>query len=253
MVLEASTFQTTQQQFCNWIRVPNAEHMKICDLERMQIYRDLLFNNVCSFINLVYPIARSILPADQWQLLLEEFFQKAKCRSPFYNDISLQFRDYLTENQHPVLSQYPWLEELLQFEWLELYLDTLEIEDINIVEKTSWQLTHKVWVLVYQYPVYDWTVDTTLTDIEVMPSAIMVWRDNQDKICLERLSSLFAMLIEQMNLGIYTELELHDLIKLIAPTFSEQEITIQLNQLAATLTNLGLLNQPQNSNGSDYV
>jgi hypothetical protein len=253
MVLEASTFQTTQQQFCNWIREPNAERTKICDLERMQIYRDLLFNNMCSFINLVYPIARSILPAAQWQFLLEEFFQKAKCQSPIYNDISLQFREYLTENRHPILSQYPWLEELLQFEWLELYLDTLEIEDINIVEKISWQLTHKVWVLAYQYPIYDWTVDTTLTDIEVMPSAIMVWRDLQDKICLERLSPLFAMLIEQMNLRIYSELELHDLIKLIAPTFSEQEITIQLNQLAATLTNLGLLNHPQNSNGSDHV
>lgn len=248
MVLEASTFQTTQQQFCNWIREPSAEQIKICDLERMQIYRDLLFNNMCSFINLVYPIARSILPVDQWQLLLEEFFQKAKCQSPFYNDISLQFRDYLTENRHSVLSQYPWLEELLQFEWLELYLDTLEIEDINIVEKTTWQLRHKVWVLVYRYPVYAWTVDTTLADTEVMPSAIMVWRDNQDKICLERLSPLFAMLIEQMNLKIYSDLELHDLIKLIAPTFSEQEITIQLNQLAATLTNLGLLNHPQNSN-----
>ena len=248
MVLKVSTFQSTQQQFCNWIREPNAEHTKICDLERMQIYRDLLFNNMCSFINLVYPIARSILPVDQWQLLLEEFFQKAKCQSPIYNDISLQFREYLTENRHPVLSQYPWLEELLQFEWLELYLDTLEIEDINIVEKISWQLTHKLWVLVYQYPVYAWTVDTTLADIEVMPSAIMVWRDQQDKICLERLSPLFAMLIEQMNLRIYSELELHDLIKLIAPTFSEQEITIQLNQLAATLTNLGLLNHPQNSN-----
>ena len=248
MVLKVSTFQSTQQQFCNWIREPNAEHIKICDLERMQIYRDLLFNNMCSFINLVYPIARSILPAAQWQFLLEEFFQKAKCQSPIYNDISLQFREYLTENRHPILSQYPWLEELLQFEWLELYLDTLEIEDINIVEKISWQLTHKVWVLVYQYPVYAWTVDTTLADIEVMPSAIMVWRDLQDKICLERLSPLFAMLIEQMNLKIYSELELHDLIKLIAPTFSEQEITIQLNQLAATLTNLGLLNHPQNSN-----
>ncbi|WP_336938543.1 DNA-binding domain-containing protein [Acinetobacter modestus] len=248
MVLKVSTFQATQQQFCNWIREPSAERTKICDLDRMQIYRDLLFNNMCSFINLVYPIARSILPVDQWQLLLEEFFQKAKCQSPFYNDISLQFRDYLTENQHPVLSQYPWLEELLQFEWLELYLDTLEIEDINIVEKTSWQLRHKVWILVYQFPVYAWTVDTTLSDIELMPSAIMVWRDHQDKVRLERLSPLFAMLIEQMNLRIYSELELHDLIKLIAPTFSEQEITIQLNQLAATLTNLGLLNHPQNSN-----
>ena len=129
MVLEASTFQTTQQQFCNWIREPNAERTKICDLERMQIYRDLLFNNMCSFINLVYPIARSILPAAQWQFLLEEFFQKAKCQSPIYNDISLQFREYLTENRHPILSQYPWLEELQQLQQELTIIKTMQQQE----------------------------------------------------------------------------------------------------------------------------
>lgn len=53
MKIEQISFQATQQQFCNWIRSPQSELPKALPEERMQIYRDLLFNNVCSFINLV--------------------------------------------------------------------------------------------------------------------------------------------------------------------------------------------------------
>jgi len=79
-----------QQQFCDWIRDPDLELPQALPAERMHIYRDLLFNNVCSFIDLVYPVARAMLPELKWQQLLSEFFQKAQCRSPLYNDISLK-------------------------------------------------------------------------------------------------------------------------------------------------------------------
>jgi len=51
-----------QQQFCDWIRDPDLELPQALPAERMHIYRDLLFNNVCSFIDLVYPVARAMLP-----------------------------------------------------------------------------------------------------------------------------------------------------------------------------------------------
>ena len=243
MVLKVSTFQSTQQQFCNWIREPNAEHIKICDLERMQIYRDLLFNNVCSFINLVYPVTRAMLPELQWQKLLNEFFQKAKCDSPFYNDISLQFREYLTDCQHPSLQQYPWLAELLQFEWLELYLDTVEIEEKKFFPASAWQLNTHVWILVYQYPVYLWTMEHQY--FEHSPSAVMVWRNQHDQICVEQLSPLFACLIEQINQKELTEQELKYLIHTTVPDLSVQQIEHQLTQLAERLTELDLLHIPE--------
>jgi hypothetical protein len=150
------TFQQTQHDFCNCLRDPNSVKAVPFALDRMQVYRELLFNNVCSFINLVYPVARSLLPEQQWQQLLTDFFRESQNQSPLYNDISLQFREFLTEKQHPILFEYPWLAELLQYEWLELYLDTLEIEDVALNAELNWQLTTQVWVLVYQYPVYQW-------------------------------------------------------------------------------------------------
>lgn len=247
MKTEQISFQATQQQFCNWIRSPQSELPKALPAERMQIYRDLLFNNVCSFINLVYPVTRAILPELQWQKLLNEFFQKAKCDSPFYNDISLQFREYLTDWQHTSLKEYPWLAELLQFEWLELYLDTVEIEKRIVTRQDEWQLNTQVWVLVYQYPVYQWSSSMSISDVVPMPSAIIVWRNNQDHICLERLSPLFAMLIEQLNQKELVEPDIKKLIKVTFPDFSSVQVQTHIDKLKVLLTRLKLLDVPNNN------
>ncbi len=241
MTINNISFQNAQQQFCAWIREPQHTTPQTLSLERMQMYRDLLFNNVCSFINLVYPVARSMLPEQQWQTLLEAFFQKSNCQSPFYNDISLQFREYLTDHQHPILQQYDWLAELLQFEWLELYLDTLDIEEKIYIQGSVWQLRTQVWVLAYQYPVYDWTINMTVAQVEQAPSAIMVWRNENDQVCVERLSPLLALLIEQLNQKAMLELELNNLIQSAVPNLSAVDIQIQMNNLYNLLIKLKLL------------
>ncbi len=159
-----------------------------------------------------------------------------------YNDISLEFREYLTDQQHPILQEYPWLAELLQFEWLELYLDTVEIEKIALQENCNWQLTTKVWVLVYQYPVYTWTTLMTPEQVESMPGAIMVWRDEQDKVCIEQLSPLFAMLIEQLTQNVkLTDQDIHTLIQSVLTDLSEHDIYLQIQELKALLTRMRLI------------
>ncbi|MCH7313035.1 putative DNA-binding domain-containing protein [Acinetobacter sp. ANC 3882] len=235
------SFHSTQRQFCDWVRDPELELPQNFAINRMQIYRDLLFNNFCSFINLVFPVARSMLPELQWQQLLAEFFQKSQCQSPFYNDISLQFREYLNEQQHPVLKEYPWLAELLQYEWLELYLDTVEIESPILDQDQDWQFTTQVWVLAYQYPVYHWTTTMTPALVETMPTAIMVWRDALDQVCVEALSPLFAVLIEKLSQNELVQQDLYDVIQSFLPDLSEQEIQIQICALKALLTRLRLI------------
>ena len=243
MKMNEHPLQQTQQAFCAWIRDPRSDLPAEFVTERMQVYRTLLFNNVSSFINLVYPIARTLLSETKWQSLLQDFFQNAQNQSPFYNDISLQFREYLDEQQHPVLQEYPWLAELLQYEWLELYLDTLEIAEKQYIEAPVWQLKTQVWVLVYQYPVYRWALNQT--ELEQAPSAIMVWRNLADQVCVEALSPLFAQLIEQLSQAPLSELELGKLIRSTLPSLSSQEVDLQMNALSDLLNRLELLHVPQ--------
>lgn len=243
MKMNEHPLQQTQQAFCAWIRDPRSDLPAEFVTERMQVYRTLLFNNVSSFINLVYPIARTLLSETKWQSLLQDFFQNAQNQSPFYNDISLQFREYLDEQQHPVLQEYPWLAELLQFEWLELYLDTVEIEEKTFSPASAWQLNTHIWILVYQYPVYLWTTEQQY--FEHSPSAVMVWRNHHYQVCVEPLSPLFACLIEQLNLKALTEQELKQLIYTTVPDLSEQEVEQQLKLLSERFTELDLLYIPE--------
>ncbi len=143
------------------------------------------------------------------------------------------------------MQEYPWLAELLQFEWLELYLDTVEIENDVLHEYCAWQLTTKVWVLVYQYPVYTWTTLMTLEQVELAPGAVMVWRDEQDKVCIEQLSPLFAMLIEQLTKNIaLTDHDIFTLIHSVLTDLSEPEIYLQIQELKNLLTRLQLIQTP---------
>ena len=242
MKMNEHPLQQTQQAFCAWIRDPRSDLPAEFVTERMQVYRELLFNNVCSFINLVYPVARSLLPEQQWQQLLTDFFRESQNQSPLYNDISLQFREFLTEKQHPILFEYLWLAELLQYEWLELYLDTLEIEDVILNAELNWQLTTQVWVLVYQYPVYQWSINQINKD--PAPSAIMVWRNKHDRVCVELLTPLTAYLIEQLAQQPLPRIALTEFIQQIIPDLSVSEVNTQLDELAEDLIRLELLYKP---------
>ena len=154
----------------------------------------------------------------------------------------MQFREFLTEKQHPILFEYPWLAELLQYEWLELYLDTLEIEDVALNAELNWQLTTQVWVLVYQYPVYQWSINQIYRD--PAPSAIMVWRNKHDRVCVELLTPLSAYLIEQLAQQPLPRIALAEFIQQIIPDLSFSEMNTQLDELAEDLIRLELLYKP---------
>lgn len=237
-------FQQIQQQFCQAIRQADYAAMPQLQPERIQLYRELLFNNISSFVENVYPIAKSLLPQPLWQSLLDEFFAHAQCQSPLYHDISLHFREYVAQYQSDRIAPYPWLLELLQYEWLELYLDTLVLEhlrDVSSLNGDNWQLKTSAWVLVYQYPVYRWQVGMSIADCQVQPSAILVWRDVYDQIQVQQLTTIFALLIEPLTQGVTSSQPLRQLLVQQIPTWNTAQQQQQLDQLRAYLQQHDLL------------
>ena len=112
-------------------------------------------------------------------------------------------------------------------------------------ENYAWQLSTQVWVLVYQYPVYTWTTLMIPEQVEPMPGAIMVWRDEQDKVCIEQLSPLFAMVIEQLTQNVkLTDQDIHTLIQSVLTDLSEHDIYLQIQELKAMLTRMRLIQVP---------
>lgn len=219
-VKNINNFQTHQHAFTQWIRRPDhAPLPKDVSAQRMQIYRDLIFNNISSFIEHTYPVTQSLLPSKIWNALVEQFFQFGQCDSPYYYDISMHFKDFVDqENFHSITSlqslhpDYPWLRELMQYEWMELYVDMAEVtwlddqssgsSDLDpqqLLSARSFSLKTTCWILAYQYPVQTWSTDTTLSDIQPTPSCLLIYRNQSDEIQIHPLHPLWAFLIENIQ------------------------------------------------------
>lgn len=208
------SFQQVQYDFCQWLRNPAqalSTAVQGVAVDRMQVYRELLLNNVLNFIDMVFPVAKSLLPAQHWESLQQDFFARAQCQSPFYMDISKEFLDYLQQAEPAVLSDYPWLIELLHVEWMELHVElaeftwpeaqySLAVEDLSrLDDQAALAFTVPVWVLGYRWPVYQWRVGQDVSGVAENPGFILVWRDADDDRCQLVLPPAFALLLDSMQ------------------------------------------------------
>ena len=209
-----ASFQQVQQDFCQWLRQPARDLSTTVQgvaVDRMKVYRELLFNNVQSFIDMVFPVAKSLLQASQWEALQQDFFARAQCQSPFYMDISKEFLDYLQQTKLPLLAEYPWLIELLHVEWMELHVELAEFRwpdagqllsaesMVQLDENAMLALSIPVWVLGYRWPVYQWRVGQDVNHIQESPCFILVWRDVDDDRCQLVLAPAYALVIDAMQ------------------------------------------------------
>lgn len=206
-------FQSHQRAFTQWIRHPDDDALPNgISAQRMNTYRDLIFNNIASFVEHTYPIAKALLPSELWDDLINAFFQYGQCNSPYYYDISLHFKDFLEEDSFNresskksihlnhlknIHSDYPWLRELIQYEWMELYVEMAEVDWQE--DRTDLQLKTTCWILAYQYPVHTWSIHTPVNDIQVQSSCLLVFRDQQFLTHVYPIHPMWAFIIDTMQ------------------------------------------------------
>lgn len=89
-------------------------------------YRRLVYNVVDDMLQSAYPLTHHLLSAKQWTAMVQDFFSHHPCQSPQVWYMPRELYEYLIEAQHPLLEKYPFLSELLWFEWLEVELFMME-------------------------------------------------------------------------------------------------------------------------------
>ena len=88
--------QATQRDFAAHMRGPdvNAAPTAIED-RRLAIYRNLVFNNIESFLSSGFPILKSIANAEKWSQMVRDFIYRHECQTPYFLKISEEFIKYL--------------------------------------------------------------------------------------------------------------------------------------------------------------
>jgi len=120
-------FRDKQIQFAAHIRNPDVnERPSDVEARRMQIYLDLFFNNIQSFLASAFPVCKTLLGEDKWLRLVREFVHLHPSESPYFLQISEEFLTFL---DHRGLADLPdFMLELCHYEWVELCLDVASDE-----------------------------------------------------------------------------------------------------------------------------
>lgn len=168
---------------------------------RLQIYRDLLFNNIEGFISRGFPVARQILNDEQWQTMVRGFMSH-HCQTPYFPRITEEFLQYM-QSDEAGLSQYPpFFLELLHYEWVEVALDIAD-DDLELLmqDRGADLLSGKpivsplAWSLAYQYPVHQIGPSFQPEEPPAEPTFLVVYRTRQGSVKFMEINAVTATLL----------------------------------------------------------
>lgn len=202
-------FQQAQKQMTDWLRNPESKPAPAVEARRLKIYRELFFNNVCDFVETAYPVLKNLLPEDEWSTLVTDFFAEHRCQSPYFRDISLEFRTWMEAECTEFIAAKPWVQELLHYEWMELAAECAEIQNAETRVNPEGDLLAGlpvvgagVWPLAYRWPVHALDPDRLATASPPdMPTFMIVYRDDEDSVRFIEVNALTARLVELLQLN----------------------------------------------------
>ena len=153
---------------------------------RLQIYRDLIYNNVEGFIRGGFPILRSILSDELWQPLVRGFLDQHQSASPYFLDIAGEFLSYLQNERGARPGDPPFMLELAHYEWVELALDISQEQwpqcpqgDLLAAKPVVSPL---VWCLSYLFPVHMIGPGFQPEQAPEDPTFLVVYRNAADEV-----------------------------------------------------------------------
>lgn len=206
MPADVLRFQVLQRQMTDWLREPEARPAPDVERRRLDIYRELLFNNVSDFVETAYPRLKSLLPDAEWTGLLRDFFAEHRAQSPYFRDISLEFRNWLEACRPDWLATRPWAVELLHYEWVELAADCAEtppdppcqVEGDLLAGMPC--LRQALWPLLYRWPVHRLGPEQPPAETPpAQPTCLLVFRADDDRVDLLEVNPLSARLVELLQ------------------------------------------------------
>lgn len=178
------TFQSYQAIFSAYIRNPTKNSLPIdTKLQRMEMYRELFFNNIEGFLNANFPVLNALFTQESWQDLVQDFFEHHVCKTPYFSEIPEEFLAYLQyERQNS--NDFPFLYELSHYEWVEMALsishDTFK-KSVKNVESEKLMLSPLSVVLAYQFPVHKISAQF-LPLVSEQPTFLLVYRNENDDV-----------------------------------------------------------------------
>jgi len=204
--VSAKSFQQSQLEFAAHLRDPSVYPAPI-DIEdrRMNIYRDLIYNNIESFLSTGFPILRSITDDSHWHQMVRDFVSRHRSHTPYFLEISQEFLRYLQEERETNTADHPFMLELAHYEWVELAMDVLPedfpenqrvvddvLDSVPIVSPLAWKLS-------YQYPVHRIGEQFQPEHPPAQPTFLVVYRNRHQEVKFLEANAVTIQLLQLLE------------------------------------------------------
>lgn len=204
---EPPSFKSLQIAFAAHLRDPelNPAPPGIED-RRMQIYRDLFFNNIENLLATGFPVIKQLLGKEQWLFLVRRFYAEHEAHTPLFPEIGREFQRYLQIRAARGETDPPFLVELAHYEWIELALalDENEIDAIphdpdGDIETKAPVVSPLAMLLQYQFPVSKIRPGFQPEAPPEQPTYLIVTRNRHDEIQFTEVNALSFKLLEVLK------------------------------------------------------
>jgi hypothetical protein len=173
---------------------------------RLQVYRELFFDNISGSLAGTFPVLHEILGADRWSRLVRDFYRDHRCHTPLFLEIPREFVDYLGDAREARPDDPPFLYELAHYEWVELALAIDEHDLATLTADPSGDLLDGVpvlsplaWPLAYRFPVHRLGQEFTPTEAPAEPSFYIARRDHRDEVGFIQVNAVTLRLVQRLQ------------------------------------------------------
>ena len=197
-------FQRLQYQFAAHLRDPEKNPApKGIEDRRLQIYRELFYNNVEDFLANAFPVLRALTPDPRWHAMVRDFYARHQCHEPQFHKIAEEFLRNLSDERGVVEGDPPFLRELAQYEWVELELGVSEEKLTPALADPNGDLlagtplaSPLAWTLAYDFPVHKISPEFQPTVPGPQPTLLIVYRNRHDNVKFMEINAITARLMQ---------------------------------------------------------
>lgn len=178
---------------------------------RVEVYRDLIFQNLSTLLGGTFPVLIKVLGEQQWRALVRIFLRDYRAQTPKFGEIAQEFVEFLGA-EPPALKHGPWppfMVELAHYEWVEMALQQSDDEPpergaVEHLLERALAVSPLAWPLAYAWPVHQVGPDFQPHRPPAQPTLLLVRRAQDWRVEFSELSPLAWRLL--LRIGEFPQL-----------------------------------------------
>jgi hypothetical protein len=196
-----------QLNLTRYLRDPDNQTAPLdMDLARVNVYRDLVFNNVATLLAGTFPVLIRIIGEQHWHTLVRGFLREHRAQTPRFAEIAAEFLGFLAAEPEVLRNAQwpPFMLELAHYEWVEMVLQqsdaqALSSSDPQLLLEHPLQLSPLAWPLAYVWPVHLLAPDHQPATPPTAPTLLLVRRVADWSVRFCELSPLAWRLLQRIE------------------------------------------------------